>query len=271
MWYRVLPPQQIPSLDALVAAVLPAVLGLARSFVIRAPADWLLFRGHNLAPNRFGSEGRRAWFAACLAGSIACLVAHLCRRIDAGPADRHRRLLQGLPRRPFLRRSVEAAFLAGFVVTALLAARYVEITSVPIRAPDPLEPEYRFMPIVAEAGGRIQKWYVTPHTVVRAGDPVVQLDTSGLMVWKQTIETQIHQAESDGRIPRSQLAALYGRLRGVQMEMGSHTIVTPEDGEVVAVFPWNTDTPVRTGEAVAVVICRKTAGREAEQTRRWRR
>ena len=98
MWYRVLLPHHHLILDALVAAVLLAILGLTSSFFIQALVDSVFVLGRKPALNWLGLGMLLVMLArAGFFGLRSHLLAHLSRRIEAETVIGYHRRPQGLP------------------------------------------------------------------------------------------------------------------------------------------------------------------------------
>src|SRR5262245_53204262 len=165
MRYRDLPDHRL-LLDALNAAVLLTILGLAYSILIQGiPASNQLRSGSlDLGP---------------------CLLAHLSRRIGVETELFHHRHLLGLPLAFFVNRelTLRALLLCGAAFILLAISAYLLLLHLVTPAPDRIGLTGA-SPVLTEATGRIERIYVTDGSRVHTGDPVIQLDTRHLLVRK---------------------------------------------------------------------------------------
>ena len=252
MRYRIFQPHSRLILDALIAAVLLTILGLTSSFFIQALVDSV-----------FVLEQKPALIFLGLGvfGPRSHLLAHLSRRIHAGTVLGYRRHLRGLPYRYAL--SSLQDLRTFFLVTSLIAiaAAWGEwmTAGVLVPAPNVIMPDSGPVAIVAEVSGRIRQVYVNAGTIVRPGDPLIQLDTRQLLLKKHALESRIHLAELHVTNARSELPGLYRELQLIQMDLDRCTITSPISGQVVSPASLGRGEMLLKGTAIAVALPHRDA------------
>jgi hypothetical protein len=217
-------------LDAHAAAVLQMILGLTSLIFIQVLVDCIFVLGHQPTLSR------------------TYLLSHLCRRIRAETVHGHHRCPPGLPHSIVISFRSVAVLVAGAAITILFWSAYA-----PVPAPDILV-THGPVAIVTEVSGRIEKVYVREGSVVRIGDPIVQLDTRDLRRKKHTIEARIHLAELDGVVDRVAVSRLYSDLHQLQVELGRCTITSPTEGNILALKPLHIGELLSAGTAIGITI-----------------
>src|SRR5688572_12882852 len=95
-----------------------------------------------------------------------------------------------------------------------------------------------FIPIVAQASGRIRTIHLQEGISVRQGDLLLQLDPREMQQELKALERLIHLMEVNlAKIPiirHASLANLYRESRQVRLELDRLTIASPCDGQIVA-------------------------------------
>ncbi len=114
--------------------------------------------------------------------------------------------------------------------------------------------------VVSEAGGRVRKIYVSEGSVVRLGDPLVQLDGREILRRIDALESRIHFTElrlADPKRPdarlRTELAALYHDLEQSRLVLGQLTIRSPADGQITSLVPLRAGEVLPAAATVAVI------------------
>ncbi len=143
----------------------------------------------------------------------------------------------------------------------LLASLWAYRTRLEIwaRAPEGIRTREEAIAIVSEAGGKVAAVYAREGMKVRLGDPLVQLDTSGLALRKQMLESRIHftelrQSAAEDRLERAELTSLYGQLNELNKEIGNLTVTSPGDGRITILAPLGSGDVVSRGAAIGVVV-----------------
>src|SRR4030095_14913452 len=152
-------------LDALTAAVLLTILGLAYSILIQALVDSVLVLGRIPTLNQLRS-------ASFDLGS--CLLAHLSRRIIVETEPCSHRHLRGLPFAFFVapELTLRALLLCGAAFILLAISAYLLLLHLATPAPDRLAPTGA-SPVLTETTGRVERIYVTDGSRRHNGDPGV--------------------------------------------------------------------------------------------------
>jgi len=215
------PPHNRLILDALVAAVLLTVRSSSSSLYIQT-----------------------------LPAFDSSLATYLSRKIEAKTVlSKHRRSL-GLPLfYSFRPRTIGA--LATLTVLTIALALSMSTFSVPY--PDVIRPRNNLVVIVTDVGGRVEKRYVSKGMIVREGDPIIQFDSRELLRIKRQLESRIHEAELYRPKHDSELPSLYRELLLTQTRLNQLTIVSPSDGEILAVIEIDKNVVVTAGTAIALI------------------
>lgn len=253
MRYRASLPDQRLILDALTAAVLLTILGLAFSTLIQALVDSVFVLGRTPSLNQLRS-------ASLDLGP--CLLARLSRGTIVETDLCSYRHLRGLPFAFFLTHELtpRALLLCGAAFILLVISAYLVLQHAAVAAPDKLSPTGA-SPILSEATGQIERIYVTDGSRVHTGDPVIQLDTRHLLVRKHVVESLIHAAELGAADSRYGLSGMYKELRQIQLELDRFTITSPVDGEVLSLASIYPGKILLAGSAVVLVAPRKDQAR----------
>ncbi len=143
------------------------------------------------------------------------------------------------------------------IVVAALSGVYLTEMSISVPPPTLVTFEETIVPIITEVSGQIQRIYITEGATVGIGDPLIQLDTRGLLLKKHALETRIHSAELDLAETRPELLRLYTDLEQTQFDLDRLTITSPVDGEVMLMAPLHSGGILAAGTAIAVVVTRK--------------
>jgi len=222
-------PHHHPILDIHAAAALQMILGLTSLLSIQVLVDCVFVLGHKPTLSR------------------TYLLSHLRQRIDAETVHGQHRRPPGLPRSILFSFLITAGVVAGVAITILFWRAYA-----PVPAPDILVAHGPFA-IVSEVSGHIDKVYVNEGSVVRIGDPIVQLDTRPLRRRKHTLETRIHFAELNDVVNRVGVSRLYNELHQVQLDLTRCTITSPAEGRILSLEPLNMGELLSAGTAIGMV------------------
>ena len=226
------------NLDEFNAAVLLTILGLTLSFFIQALVDSCFILGRTPA---FEWLGLGMEFLSLSSYQSACLS----RGINAEAVSGHHRSPPGL--------------LAGRVlcVAAILifigAISLYLSTAVPISGPIVDFARDGALPVVAEVGGHIRSVYVAEGSIVNVGDPLVQLNTSALLLKKHSLESQIHFLELAHGHNVTELKNAYRDLRQTEVDLDRFTITSPVDGVITLLGSIRADQDVAYGTVIAVI------------------
>jgi len=191
------------------------------------------------------------------------LATYLSRKIEAKTVlSKHRRSL-GLPLfYSFRPTSRTIGALATLTVLTIGLALSMSTFSVPY--PDVIRPRNNLVVIVTDVGGRVEKRYVSKGMSVREGDPIIQFDARELLRIKRQLESRIHEAELYSPKNDSELPSLYRELLQTQVRLNQLTIVSPSDGEILAVIEIDKNVVVTAGTAIALIappaISKKAGG-----------
>lgn len=107
------------------------------------------------------------------------------------------------------------------------------------------------IPVLAEINAAVREVYVKPGSVVRVGDPLLELRSSALTDKKRNLEEAIHQREIGGTSAED-LSRWYVQLLDVHLDLSRCTITSPADG-IVLMMRSATGQTVVAGEAVGVI------------------
>ena len=222
-------PHHHPILDTHAAAALQMILGLTSLLSIQELVDCVFVLGHKPTLSR------------------TYLLSHLRQRIHAETVHGHHRRSPGLPRSILFSFLIIAVLVAGAAITILFWTTYA-----PVPAPDVLV-THGPIAIISEVSGRIDEVYVREGSVVRIGDPIVQLDTRDLRRKKHTLEARIHLAELNGVVDRVGVSRLYNELHQLQVDLIRCTITSPAEGSILFLKPLNIGELLSAGTAIGMV------------------
>jgi multidrug resistance efflux pump len=121
------------------------------------------------------------------------------------------------------------------------------------------------LPVIADVSGEIHDVYVIEGSFVHVGDPLIQLDTSRLLLKKNSLESRLHFMELDEMKSAPDLARIYDELRQTEIDLDQCTITSPFDGVVAGVGVTGPGQQIVSGTVVALVMPRpKTKTPEAD-------
>jgi multidrug resistance efflux pump len=213
----------------------------------RTPAlNWLKRRMLLVSPARVGFFGLRSY-----------LSAHLSRRVVAEAMLGYHRPPPGLP-------LGRALILAAVVVIVGTLSLFMSMEAPP---PDVSAALQRIgaLPVIADVSGEIHDVYVIEGSFVHVGDPLIQLDTSRLLLKKNSLESRLHFMELDEMKSAPDLARIYDELRQTEIDLDQCTITSPFDGVVAGVGVTGPGQQIVSGTVVALVMPRpKTKTPEAD-------
>jgi len=176
----------------------------------------------------------------------SCLTTYPSRKIAAKSVRSNHRQSLGLP-----------LFLATLTIAIIGLALSMSMFSVP--PPDVIRSRNNLIVIVTDAGGRVEKLYVSKGMNVRVGDPIIQFDARELLRIKRRLESRIHEAELNSPKYDSELPSLYRELSQTQARLNQLTIVSPSDGEILAVAAIDKNDLLTAGTAIALIASRAIA------------
>lgn len=89
----------------------------------------------------------------------------------------------------------KSLYVLAVLVAAAAVWAYLTPIDVSVRARGIVRPEGELIRVVSETAGRIRKVHASEGASVRAGDPLLQLDTRDLSLKKRALESRIHFIE----------------------------------------------------------------------------
>ena len=93
-------------------------------------------------------------------------------------------------------RSSKAVYLLTLLVILAGLWSYQTRIDISVRTRGIVRPAGDPIRVISEIGGRIKKFYGVEGASVRAGSPLVQLDTAGLALKRRSLEDRIHFTET---------------------------------------------------------------------------
>jgi len=142
--------------------------------------------------------------------------------------------------------------LSFFLLLAAIWA-YIAPIDITVDATGTVEPDAEITRLTADVEGRIAQIHKRDGEPVRAGDPVIQLDTRDLEFKQRRLEARIHAMESRAH-DRDALLVLYQQLDDVQVNLTRRTLTSPADGVIVSMAALHPGDFLAPGASIATIV-----------------